>query len=83
MTTKQQKQHNEFKAAKQIALTIEKGCLRRARFENAATNYCGFKAKDGRMWVIGDTEADIQNPDATINGKPAREVFGDFTVMSR
>lgn len=83
MTTQQQKQHNEFKVAKQIALTIEKGNLRRARFENAVTNYCGFKANDGRMWVIGDTNADIQNPDATINGKPAREIFGDFTVMSR
>ena len=56
--------------------------MRRARLNNEVTNYCGAKL-NGRMFVIGDTENDIQNPDATIMGKPAREVFGDFTVMSR
>ena len=78
MTTQQTNQINDFKSAKQIALSITKGCFRRA----LGTNYCGYKAKDGRMWVIGDTDADIQNADAIINGKPAREVFGEFSIMS-
>ena len=75
MRTQQTKQHNEFKAAKNIALMIEKGCMRRAKLQKIPTNYCGYKANDGRMWVIGDSDAEIQNPDAIINGKPAREVY--------
>lgn len=81
MTIEQKRQHDQFKAAKQIALAINKGEYKRARFEGNLTNYCGFKDGNGRMWVIGDTVADIQNPDAIINGCPAREVFGEFTVM--
>lgn len=82
LTENQQKeQHNQFKAAKQIALNISAGQFRRARVNNVATNYCGYKDASGRMWVIGDSLADIQNPDATINGSPAREIFGDFSVM--
>lgn len=75
--------HEQFNAAKQIALNINKGELRRARFNGLATNYEGAKDTNGRMWVIGDSLADIKNPDAYINGKPAREIFGDFTVMSK
>lgn len=82
MTTIEKQQHEDFKAAKSIALTIENGMMRRARNNGEVTNYCGAKL-NGRMFVIGDTENDIQNPDATIMGKPAREVFGDFTVMSK
>lgn len=77
MTTTQKTQHADFKAAKEIAMNIQKGCYQRKG------NYCGFKSNDGRMWVIGDSEADIQKPDATINNKPAREIFGDFTIMRK
>lgn len=76
-------QHEHFKAAKQIAINIDKGQIKRARFQNVVTNYCGFKDHNGRMWVIGDSNSDIQNPDAEINGKPAREIFGNFTIMSK
>jgi hypothetical protein len=82
MTTIEKQQHESFKAAKTIALTIENGLMRRARLNDEVTNYCGAKL-NGRMFVIGDTENDIQNPDATIMGKPAREVFSDFIIMSR
>ena len=82
MTIQQKNQHNEFKEAKKIALNIKEGECRRARFNDFATNYWGCKDRNGRMWVLGDTDKDIQNPDALINGKPAREVFGDFTVMT-
>ena len=68
---------DDFKAAKEIAMTTTPGTYQRA----AGTNYCGAKMKDGRMWVLGDTENDIQNPDAIVLGKPAREVFGDFSIM--
>ena len=69
--------YQDFKQAKKIALTIEKGCYQRKG------NFKGFKDLSGRMFVIGDTESDIQNPDATINGSPAREVCGDFTMLTR
>ena len=74
--------HGDFKAAKEIALSIEKGQMRRAVNSGHVTNYCGANI-GGRMFVIGDTENDIQNPDAIIHGKPAREVFGDFTIMTK
>lgn len=73
--------HEQFRAAKEIALSINKGEMRRARYNGTVTNYTGLKDKNGRMWVIGDSVNDIQNPDATINNKPAREIFGEFTVM--
>lgn len=72
-----------FQEAKNIALKIGKGLMRRASINSVPCNYCGFKDGNGRMWVIGDSIMDIQNPDATINGFPAREIFGDFTVMSK
>ena len=78
MTTAFQKQRlADFKAAKAIAVSIEKGHMRRA----SGTNYCGAKLSDGRMFVIGDTDEDLQKPDAVIDGKPAREVFADQTIM--
>jgi hypothetical protein len=76
-------QLNEFKAAKQIALTINKGLMRRAKLNGIVTNYVGYKSANGKMYVIGDTENDIQNADAIINGCPAREIFGEFSVMAR
>ncbi len=82
LTNSQKIQHEQFKAAKQIALTIPPNQSRRAIYNGEVTNYTGCNL-NGRMWVIGDTLADIQNPDATINGKPAREVFGEFTVMNK
>lgn len=82
MTPAQKKQCKDFKAAKAIALTIENGMMRRARVDGEVTNYCGAKLNN-RMFVIGDSEKDIQNPDVIISGKPAREIFGDFTVMSK
>lgn len=78
MTTYQKQQHADFQAAKKIALSIGNNLMRRA----AGTNYFGANF-NGRMFVVGDTDLDIQNPDAIIHGKPAREIFGDFTVMSR
>jgi hypothetical protein len=82
MTTTERNQHASFKNAKQIALSIPTGCSRRATdTEGKLSNYSGCKTADGRMFVIGDSLADIQNPDATINGKPAREVFGNFSIM--
>lgn len=74
--------YEHFKVAREIALSIERGQMRRARYEDQATNYSGANI-GGRMFVIGDTENDIQNPDAMIQGKPAREIFGDFTIMSK
>jgi hypothetical protein len=76
-------QHNHFLAAKEIALTINNGLMKRAIFNGSTTNYSGAKTLDGRMWVIGDNDSDIQNPDAIIYDKPARQIFGDFTVMSK
>lgn len=81
MTTSQTAQHEQFKAAKEIALSISNGLSRRARHNDKVTNYTGYKSNDGRTWVIGDSLADIQNPCATIGGKPAREVFEGFSVM--
>lgn len=56
--------------------------MKRAVNNGRITNYSGANIC-GRMFVIGDTENDIQNPDAIIQGKPAREVFGDFTIMTK
>lgn len=83
---KKQEQHRRkveaFRAAKAIALTIENGLVHRARVNGQLTNYSGARLND-RMFVIGDNAWDIKNPDAWIAGKPVREIFGDFTVMSR
>lgn len=81
LTTDQTTQLNHFRAAKEIALSIEKGTARRARYNGMLTNYMGFHDSNGRFWVIGDTLADLPNPDAQINGKPAREIFGDFSII--
>lgn len=74
--------HEDYKAAKAIALNIAIGLMRRAVNDGRVTNYSGANIA-GRMFVVGDTENDIQNPDAIIQGKPAREVFGDFTIMRK
>lgn len=81
LTANQQLQHAQFKAAKEIALNIGKGEMRRARHNDMATAYCGMQDNSGRMWVIADSSAYLQNPDAMIDGKPAREVFGDFSIL--
>lgn len=78
LTANEEKQLNEIEAAKQIAKNIKPGYYQRV---SGLSNYCGYKSIDGRMWVLGDTFDDIQNPDAIISGKPAREIFGDFTMM--
>ena len=78
----QKEQHDHFNAAKSIALIIPSGQMRRAKVGDVLTSYIGAKDNSGRMWVIGDSLNDIQNPDAYIGGKPAREISGDFTVMS-
>ena len=78
----EKQQLEDFNLAKAIALSIGDGMMRRAANISGATNYSGAKL-GGRMFVIGDTESDIKNPDAIIMGKPAREVFGDFVVMSK
>jgi hypothetical protein len=77
MTTTQKKQLEDFRAAKLIAFEMPKGHYRRAK----GTNYCGYMSENGQAYVIGDTDEDVQNPDAIIGGKPAREVFEGFTVM--
>lgn len=78
----QKQQHADFNTAKQIALNIAKGLSRRAISVNGgASNYTGCKLNDGRMFVIGDSEKDLQNPNAYIESKPAREIFGEFTGM--
>jgi len=82
MKTKEILQLDHFKAAKEIALTIGAGLIRRAIHNGETTNYSGANI-EGRTFVVGDTLKDIQNPDAWIEGKPAREVFGEFTVMSK
>jgi hypothetical protein len=82
MNNAEKQQLDGFNAAKQIALTIGNGLMQRAKVNNIPVNYCGAKLNN-RMWVIGDSLNDLQNPDATINNKPAREIFGDFTVMSK
>lgn len=69
-----------FTIAKKIALTIGKNQYKRARYNNQATNYIGANV-NGRMFVIGESTEDIQNPDCLIEGKPAREVFGNFSIM--
>jgi hypothetical protein len=82
MNNAEKQQLDGFNAAKQIALTIGNGLMRRAKVNNIPVNYCGARLNN-RMWVIADNNNDLQNPDAVINGKPAREIFGDFTVMAR
>lgn len=74
--------NKEFEAAKKIALTIANNQMRRALVDNKPVNYMGCKLNN-RMFVLGDSLNDIQNPDATIVGKPAREVFGEFSIMSK
>lgn len=74
--------NREFEAAKQIALTIANNQMRRAMVDNKPVNYFGAKINN-RMFVLGDSLNDIQNPDATIAGKPAREIFGDFSIMNK
>jgi len=74
--------NKEFEAAKQIALTIANNQMRRALIDNKPVNYMGAKINN-RMFVLGDSLKDIQNPDATISGKPAREVFGEFSIMCK
>ena len=81
MTATEKQQHEAFLAAKKIALTISEGERRRARHSDCASNYFGANV-GGRFYVLGDTEADIQNPDCFIDGMPAREVFDGFTCMS-
>lgn len=70
-----------FNEAKKIALSIEKGHKRRALLNKRPTSYVGFKDESGRMFVIGDSNEFIQNPDVIIDNKPAREIFGDFTTL--
>jgi hypothetical protein len=84
MTTAQKQQHNDFKAAKKIALSLPKGTMRRAynHDNRIPTNYIGMKDTTGRCWVLGDSIDDVQYPDAYINDQPAREVFDGFTIMS-
>lgn len=76
----QQQQLAHFNEAKKIALSISVNNTRRAKFDGMVTNYTGANV-NGRMFVIADSLADLQNPDTYINGMPAREIFGDFTVM--
>jgi len=87
MKTQNQNQLADFNVAKKIALTISNGQMRRARSKNGntPTNYIGYKDNTGRMFVIGDSENDIQNPDVLLFAEklPAREIFGDFTIMSK
>lgn len=87
LTPQQQAQHAAFQAAKKIALNIPAGHYRRASVDGVTVKYYGFKHISGRMWVIGDSDAEIQNPDARIQVDnellPAREIFGDFTIMTR
>lgn len=71
----------QFNEAKKIALGVEKGCMKRAKFWGHPVNFSGFKSNDGRSFVIGESIADIQNPDCKINGFPAREIFDDFSIM--
>jgi hypothetical protein len=79
LSNNQKKQLAAFKEAKEIAFTMPFGSYRRA----FGTNYCGYKSHDNKFYVIGDTSADIQNPDCFIGGKPARQVFDGFTLMSK
>ena len=67
----------QFRAARTIAFTQPKGYYRRA----GVTNFVGIHTADNRFFVIGDNASDIQNPDATILGRPAREVFEDFNII--
>lgn len=69
-----------FEAAKEIALTLPKNTSRRARVSELACNYTGCNL-NGRFFVIGDSENDIQNSSIIIDGKPAREVFEGFSIM--
>ena len=70
----------DFRCAKEIALIIDEGEMRRAKRDGRITNYSGARINN-RMFVVGDSLEDIQNPDAMIQGFPAREVFGNFTMM--
>jgi len=83
ITASQQLQLDGFNAAKEIALNINKGQSRRARVNNMACNYTGYKNGEGRCFVIGDSDSDLQNCTIEIMGKPAREVFEGFSMMSK
>ena len=81
MTTVQKNQLADFNSAKKIALTITEGCTKRARnSKGEVTNYSGANI-NGKFYVIGDTEKEIQKPNAIIDGKPAREVFDGYTML--
>ena len=77
MTNLETLQLADFDSAKALSFTIEKGFYKRP---SATSNYCGYQSMEGKFYVIGDTDNDIQNPDAIVNGKPAREV-NEFCVI--
>lgn len=83
LTQNQKQMHEEFKAAKQLLLNnqIPNGTMRRAVLNDKITNYSAALLRN-RMYVVGDSELYIQNPDILIMGKPAREIFGEFSAMS-
>jgi len=68
-----------FKAAEQIARSIPAGHYRRATVQGVVVNYYGYKERNGRMWVVGDTPDDLPSADVKIelSGEwlPAYEIF--------
>lgn len=81
MNAEEKNKLEDFREAKKIALTISEGEMRLAKRNGQITHFYGANV-GGRMFVVGETEEEIQNPDAIIQGMPAREVFGEFTVMN-
>lgn len=66
-----------FRAAKTLALSLPNNVMRRARHNGMATDFFGANV-NGRFYVL---YKEIKKPDATISGIPAREVFGEFSIM--
>lgn len=75
------KKWEAFKAAKKIAFSVSLGSFRRAKVDGQPVNFVGFKSLDGNSYVIGDTTDDLYNSKIFINGRPARQVFQDFSII--
>lgn len=82
MTNAQELQLKGFEAAKTLAFQLPINTSKRARVNSLVCNYTGCNLK-GRFFVIGDSVEDLQNTTIEIDNKPAREVFEDFTIMSK
>lgn len=63
-----------YREAREIAKKIKPGAFRRSKTANGPSKYFGFKDHRGESWVFADSINDLPDPQAWVNGKPARRV---------